>query len=190
MEREYYEMPESAVKILKQKKALIIIPPSNFSDEEFTYVYAYLKNAKINVRVASTKESAVGIMGTKVKPDLKLSDVKVDEFDAVLLIGECTGIVKHDMSNNNEILDLLKKADKKKKIVAGTGMAPRIMAAAGIVKNKMLTAWRDPEIVEFLKQSGASYIWEPVVSDENIITADSPSSVRMFVKMLIDAFTR
>jgi putative intracellular protease/amidase len=69
-------------------------------------------------------------------------------------------------------------------------MAPKIMAAADVIRGKVITAWRDPSLVNLLKEKGASYIWEPVVSDENIITTDSPSSVRTFAEMLIDALTR
>jgi protease I len=182
-------MPRSAVNILKQKSVLIIVPPSNFSDEEFTYLYSYLKNAKVKVKVASISKKASGLMGTEVKPDVKLSDVKVKDYDAIVVIGEC-GISKHNLSGNQELLKLVKKANTKKKIVAATCMAPKIMAAADVIRGKVITAWRDPSLVNLLKEKGASYIWEPVVSDENIITTDSPSSVRTFAEMLIDALTR
>jgi protease I len=190
MGRDYYEMPKSALNILKEKKILIIIPPSEFSDEEFTYVYAYLRNAKLDVRVASTESSAMGIMGTKVKPNIKFSDAKTIDFDAILILGECTGLVKHNLSENNEILNLIKNSNKKKNIIAATGMATKIIAEADVIKGKLVTAWRDPKLVDLIKKHGGSYVWEPVVSDENLITADGPSSVKVFTEMLIDALTR
>ncbi len=186
---EYYKMPSSAVSILKEKKVLVILPP-NFNDEEFNYLSNYFKIAKLDVKIASIGSSAVGAKGTSIKPNIRLSDASADDFDAVIILSDASGTSSQELSENKDILELVKKADKKKKIIAATGMASRIIAAAGILKGKMLTFWRDPDLLKFIKDKGGSYVWEPVVWDGNLITADSPSSVRMFVDTLIDALTR
>ena len=39
------------------------------------------------VLVSTTKEEARGMLGTKVKPNLLLSELKVDEYAAVVFVG-------------------------------------------------------------------------------------------------------
>jgi protease I len=187
---DYYRMPHLAARVLKEKKVLLILPSVNFSEQEFDYIYDYLKRAQLSVKIASVSGTARGDAGMEVKATIRLSDVEPDDFDAILLLGDVSGSQIHELSENPTILQIVKRADAKKKILAATGRAPQAIAQACLLKGRMMTAWRDPGIASLIKQKGGSYVWEPVILDGNLITADGPSSVAVFTDMLIDALTR
>ena len=188
--KDYYLMPSSAASILREKKVLLILPPSDFNDKEFDYLYHYLKKARLSITITSLKATAVSSAGVSITTQIKPADVEVEDFDAIVILGDASGSCVEQFCEDQDIVRIIKKADAKKRIIAASGMAPRALASAGILKGKMLTSWRDPSLVSSIERAGGTYQWEPVVSDGTLITADSPSSVSTLADMLIDALTR
>ena len=70
------------------KRVLMVIAPENFRDEEYLHTREELERAKASITVASTKTTtARGMLGATVTPDLKLEQVDVDDYDAVIFVG-------------------------------------------------------------------------------------------------------
>lgn len=185
-----YRIPSSASRILSKKKILVVIAPKNFRDEEFSTPVEIFKKSGIKVDVASTTTSpAVGMLGMKVKPDLSLKDVEIGKYDALVLVGG-QGVVESGLPDNKILQDIIKKASFENKVVAAICLASRILAKAGVIKDKIMTAWRDMDSIEMIETAGGTYIREPVVVDGNLITADGPVSSRIFAESIIDVLTR
>ncbi|MBU0533011.1 DJ-1/PfpI family protein [Candidatus Micrarchaeota archaeon] len=163
---------------------LFIIAPEKFRDEELLHTQQVLENYGKNTVVASTKKgTCTGVLGAKIESTLNLSEVNVDEYDAIVFVGgQGTPIIR----NSDEATRITKEADQKGKIVAAICWAPTILAKAGILKERKATVWvgNDAEYGKttdkVLEDYGAKYVAKAVVVDGNIVTADGPGSARQF----------
>ncbi len=162
-------------------KALLIIAPQNFRDEEYFYTKEELEKAGVDVTTASrSTETTTGMMGGTAKPDISLSEVNVDEYDAVLFIGGSGSAVYF---NNATALDIARKADAAGKVVGAICIAPSILANAGLLRGKRATAYPSEEAN--LRAKGAEYTGEGVTVDGRIITGDGPTSAREFGRAVV-----
>jgi protease I len=159
------------------KKALLIIAPKNFRDEELFHTKEELEHAGAKTMVASAKAGkAVGMLGGLATAEFGLDQVKVDDYDAVVFIGGGGASVYF---NDKKALSIASEASKKGKKICAICIAPVILANAGVLKGKKATVW-DGEYVEKLESKGAQYTAESVEVDGNVITADGPTSAREF----------
>ena len=166
-----------------QKKALMLIAADKFQDDEFLKPLEVLEDNDIDVTVASTTLSeAVGMNGTKVRPDILLKDAKVSDYDAVIFVGG-SGAVQY--IDDPLAQKLARDAVSANKIVGAICLAPRILANAGVLKDKRATVY--PSEGEKLIACGVNYTKQPVEKDGNIITADGPGSARQFGEELLKA---
>jgi protease I len=168
---------------LAGKKAVFIIAPKNFRDEELQEPTALLREQGCTVTLAcSSLEPAKGMLGAKVKPDILLKDLKVAEYDAVVFIGGSGSSVYFDDPTAHAIA---KEAAAKEKILAAICIAPSTLARAGVLKGKRATAWASQE--GDLTKYGARWSEEPAERDGKLITANGPKSARRFGEFLAKA---
>jgi len=70
------------------KKALLIIPPDRFNEDELDLPKAELEQAGIQVTVASTKTGEItGDNAGKAQAEVIFSDVAASDYDVVAVIG-------------------------------------------------------------------------------------------------------
>ncbi len=168
---------------LSAKKALLIIPSANFQDDEFAQPLGLLKNQGVIVTVASTTlDEVTGMNGAKTKPDVLLKEVSVEGFDAIVFIG---GSGAMEYVDDPLAHTIAREAIAKNKIVGGICLAPRILASAGVLKDKKATVY--PTEGDKLKACGVNYTAKPVERDGNVITADGPGSAVAFGEALVAA---
>ncbi len=160
------------------KKALLVIAPDKFRDEEYFHTKEELEASGIEVATTSSATGEItGMLGGRVKPEKALKDIKVDEYDAIVFVG---GIGASAYFVNKTALEIARKAVKKGKVLAAICIAPTILANAGVLKGRKATLWGDPALVENLKEKGGVYTGEPVTRDEMIITGNGPGAAREF----------
>ncbi len=164
------------------KKAVFIIPQENFQDDEFNQPLAIFQKQGIEVTVASTTLNEVtGMNGAKTTPQMLLKDLNVDDYDVVVFIGGSGAAQYIDDPLAHKIAQ---EAIAKNKILGGICLAPRILASAGVLKDKNATVY--PTEGEKLKECGVNYTAKPVEKDGNIITADGPGSATEFGTTLVE----
>lgn len=170
-------------KALVRKKVVMIIAPENFRDEELLEPKAILteKGAEVKVACASL-EIAGGMLGAEVKPDMLISDIKPDQWDAIILIGGTGAKVYWDDST---VHSLLNEAVKRNKIVGAICIAPVTLANAGILSGKKATVFGSEE--GKLKDKGAECTGKDVQRDGNIITASGPPAAKEFGNAIAQA---
>lgn len=162
------------------RKVLLVIAPSDFRDEELFRSREAIESAGFKTSLASTSVSeAVGMLGGRAKPDLLVSQVNLSQYDAVVFIGG-QGVETNNLSGNPAVVKLAKDASSSGKVVAAICIAPRILAAADVVRGKNVTSFPDNETISSLKRAGAVYTGKAVEMDGKLITADGPSSARAF----------
>lgn len=156
---------------LSEKKAVMVIAPENFRDEEYFHTKESLDRAGIEVSTASTQSTAISAIDKEeVETDLLISEIG-EEFDAIVLVG---GAGAKTLFENKELHKVINDYFDDEKIVAAICIAPLILAHAGILKDKDVTVWegsRD-DLIDF----GANYTAKKVEIDENIITANGPQA--------------
>lgn len=161
-------------------KVVFIVAQDNFRDEELLESKEVLEDRNIEVKIAAkTKNKAVGKLGTEIEPDLAIPEVEVADFDAIVFIGG-PGAVEY--FNDTTVLKLARDFRVKDKVVASISIASSILANAGVLISKTVTAFPTEE--ENLKNRGAEYTGMQVEVDGNIVTAKDPSAAREFGEKL------
>lgn len=169
-------------------KALIILFPENFRDEEFSVPKKNLEDAGVSVTVAGLQPGeARGMLGMKTTPDILLDDVDIDDYDALIIPGG-QGSVKY-LWNNEKVLHLVKEAYVKEKVVASICLSGAVLANAGILEGRKATVFPTSESVRVLREGGAEYIDQGVVVDGKIITAKGPADAKRFTKEILGLLT-
>ena len=174
---------DSQAQSLKGKGIVMIIASSKFRDEEFKIPYDLFRaeGAKVVIASSSLRES-VGMLGLKVRPEKLLSQIDIDSFDALILVG---GIGATEYWNNKTVHRLLKEAFNKGKVIGAICISPVTLANAGILKGKRATVW--PTEASRLRAKGAIYTGKGVERDGDIITANGPQSASAFADEVIKA---
>ncbi|MBN1444886.1 MAG: DJ-1/PfpI family protein [Candidatus Omnitrophica bacterium] len=162
---------------------LMVIAQNGFRDEEYFKPKDLLEFAGCIVKTASVQTGAArGKMGGTAKVDVSLSEVKVEDYAAVVFVG---GPGAADYIDDETALNLAREADKKGRIVGAICIAPAILARAGILKGKKATVF--PSDRGILIEGKANYVDMPVVVDGRIITASGPDAAHEFGKTLVKA---
>ncbi len=165
----------------------MVIAQKGFRDEELLVTKEVLENHGHKIKIASNSRSmATGKLGAEVQPDMAIHEANPDFFDAIVIVG---GPGARALADNQELLELVRGADTKKKIIAAICIGPTTLANAGIITGKNVTIFPDREGIQMLKDSGARYIREPVVQDGRIITADGPESAGIFGERISQALS-
>ena len=167
-------------KPLDGKKAVFIIAPKDFRDEELAAPSAVLKGKGCEVAVAcSSVGPATGMRGAKVTPDMALKDVKVADYHAVVFVGGMGARVYFDDPTAHA---LTKAAVAQGKVLGAISMAPSILARAGLLRGKRATALRSQRVE--LRRRGARWSHRAVERHGLIVTANGPGAARRFGEAL------
>jgi protease I len=164
------------------KKIVMLLAPKNFRDEEFFIPEKFFKEHGIQVTVASTNVGTVtGKLGGKALADSKLSDIKMTDYDCLLIVG---GGGSQVYWNDATVKDLILEAVKFNKIISAICIAPVCLANAGILVGKNATVFIDGK--DTLIRQGALYKEDDVVVDGNIITANGPHAAVKFARTILE----
>lgn len=113
--------------------------------------------------------------------DRSVSEVSVDEFDALVLPG---GTVNPDkLRLDSSAVSFVRDFVNSGKPVAAICHGPWILVEAGVVAGRTVTSY--PSIRTDLRNAGAKVIDEEVVVDRNLITSRSPSDLRAFCAAIV-----
>lgn len=163
------------------KKLLFVIAPKDFRDEEFTEPTDILRQAGVEITVASLKKGICrGVAGTEVESSLTVKEARPDSFDGVVFVG---GLGMADLVDDPSLKKLTQGFFQKKKLVAAICVAPVILAKAGILKGVSATSWQGS--TQELQNSGADFSPKSVVVAGRIITANGPQVAGDFGRAIV-----
>ena len=154
------------------RKALIITSKL-VQDHEFIYPFYRLKEEGYDVQTFNCEnKQTLGFFGTKIPPKeddkiVQINEIDVKNYDVLILPG---GVKSMEILRlNKEVIEIIKKFDQSKKVIAATCSAVMMLISAKLTKGRNLSgyyAWKDDVI-----NSGANFIDKPCVIDENIVTS-------------------
>ncbi len=158
------------------KKLLFIIASEGFQPMEYFEPKKILENAGVEVITGSDKKGKVIASRTQeiAQSDISLEEIKPSDYDGIFLVGG-HGAVEY--LDNEKTYKIFREIAKSNKLWGAICISPRILAAAGVLAGKKATGWDgDGELGKIFKKAGAEYVDEPVVVDNNLITATGPSA--------------
>jgi len=168
-------VPEIAP-VLEGKKVLMIIAHRDFRDEEYERPRQILEARGAMVTVASSSlEVAKGMLGAKVKPDILLENVEVEDYDAIIFIG---GVGATEYWDDPTAHAIARKAVERSKVLAAICIAPVTLAKAGVLEGRRATAFSSA--VKELEAGGAACTGAEVERDGLLITATGPDAAAKF----------
>jgi protease I len=166
---------------VKMKNVLMIIAEDKFRDEEYFQPKKAMEIKGIKVRTGSASlNTATGVLGGRVTPDLLIADADMKDYDALVLVG---GGGAEQYYDDPAARKLVQQAASRQKVIAAICVAPVILARAGVLKGKKATVWYSDGLE--ITRAGGKYTAASVEKDGNIITADGPNSVQGFTDELL-----
>ena len=171
---------------VNMKKILLIIANNGFRDEELLKPKKIFEENGFKPVIASTSlNTAQGMLGAKVKPDILISEVNVDDYEAVVFVG---GVGASGYWNDPLAHKIANEFYNKGKIVSAICIAPVTLANAGLLKNKKATVWESE--AGQIKNKGAQYTGKPVEKDGKIITASGPFAAEEFGRVILEELSK
>jgi len=168
---------------LAGRKAVFVIAAEGFGYRELAGPSELLRERGCAVTIAcSTLDPARSTDGTYVRPDVLLKNVKADAFDAIVFVG---GVGAKEYFEDETAFALARDAESRQKILAAIGIAPAILARAGVLVGKHASSWRSQRLT--MIHRGARWLDAPLFQDGNILTANRPGVAERFGEALARA---
>jgi protease I len=167
-------------------KKVAILVDDYFEEAEFTGPLNDLKKAGATVDIVAPEAGDIHGMNHVEMADTftankSLDDVRIDEYDALVLPG---GAINADALRMNDKAKMwVKKFLSMGKPVAAICHAPWVLASAGLAGGKKLTSFET--IQDDMRNAGATWVDQEVVIDGNLITSRKPDDVPAFDRALI-----
>jgi len=151
-----------------------------FEEEGWQVVIAAPSRRRLNLVMHDFKpgwDTYIERRGYGVQSDVAFSDVKVDDYAAVLVLG---GWATEYLRNNAAVLELMREFDRKGKWIFAICHGVQILAAAGLTRGKRVTCYEHVRLEA--EQAGATFVGEQAVRDGRIITAQTWQSHPAFYR--------
>ena len=168
----------------KAKQALFVIFPF-FGEQAYSETRGILENKGVKVFVASSSVDPMPGYDKKltVKPDMLLSQVRTEEYDAIVFLGGA-----RYPGDNADAIRIAKEGAAGGKVLASYGIAISTLMKADLLNGKRV-AYGTGDFSSFLQKAGATTINEALVQDGRIITAKTYSARQPFAEAIAAALT-
>jgi protease I len=158
---------------LAGEKVLMVIPPTQFRDEEFFDPKKILESGGAMVTVASTSvRPCYGTRGGMVQSQVAIADVKAEEFDALVLCGGPS--VPELFWNDKKLQELATAFSSAGKVLAAISLSTVVLAKAKLLAGKQATVYFLPQAILELKNGGATYSSDTLIVQDKLILAEGP----------------
>ncbi|GAA0376114.1 DJ-1/PfpI family protein [Paenibacillus motobuensis] len=168
------------------KKALFIIPPERFNEDELFKPKEALENAGVKVTLASTITGEItGDYQGKATAEVIFSDAAASDYDLLAVIGGSgTGDF---LWENQELRSYLQQAHENNILVSGICAGSVTVAKAGLLNGRQGACYPVDVQKDQLKLNKVEYVEQHVVAYNDIITSDGPDGAQQFGESLVQA---
>lgn len=166
-----------------------ILVDNGFEESELEKPREALENAGAKTEVVSPSKKTVkgwahDKWGDEVDVDKTLSEANPGDYDALLLPG---GVMNPDkLRMNSEAVDFVKHFHESGKPIAAICHGPWTLIEAGAVKGRTMTSW--PSLQTDLRNAGATWVDQEVVTDNGLVTSRKPDDIPAFSEKMIEEF--
>ncbi|HWC97360.1 MAG TPA: DJ-1/PfpI family protein [Candidatus Sulfopaludibacter sp.] len=157
-----------------------------FEEEGWNSVVAAPSQRRLNMVMHDFKpgwDTYIERRGYGLQAAVSFDDVKVEDYDAVLVLG---GRAPEYLRNNAKVIAIVREFDRQEKWVFAICHGVQILAAAGLVRGKRVTCYEHVRVEA--EQAGGIFVNEQTVCDGRTITGQTwqshPSFYREVVRRL------
>ncbi|HWQ35158.1 MAG TPA: type 1 glutamine amidotransferase domain-containing protein [Blastocatellia bacterium] len=177
---------------MKQKlegKKVAILVADGFEQVELTEPKQALEQAGAQTQIVSPSKGEVKgwnhtEWGDRFPVEVALDQARADDYDALLLPG---GVMNPDhLRRNQQALRFVKAFFDSGKPVAAICHGPWTLIDAGVVKGRRMTSYES--IQTDLKNAGAQWVDQEVVTDQGLVTSRKPDDIPAFNQKMIEEF--
>lgn len=168
-------------------KKVAILATNGFEESELTSPKKHLEEQGWTAHIVSPEGGKIKSWdekdwGSEFNVDKTLDEVSSSDYDALVLPG---GVINPDKLRTNEkALSFIKDFFNDKKPVAAICHGPQLLISAEVVKGRKLTSYKSVSID--LKNAGAIWSDEEVVTDQGLVTSRSPEDLPAFNKKMVE----
>lgn len=165
---------------------VLIVATDGFEESELFGPLQILRDRGAEVKLASPDLKPIQATvhddpGKTIRPDLTIEDVRVEDYDALILPG---GVRNPDqLRTNKAAIELIRAFAKDGKPIAAICHGPWLLVEADLLRGRTATSW--PSIRTDMKNAGATVVDQPAVTDGNIVTSRNPDDVPAFTEAVI-----
>jgi protease I len=170
-------------------KKIAILVADGFEQVELTEPKKALEEAGAQTQIVSPAEGVVSgwnhsDWGDNFPVDVPLESAKPDDYDALLLPG---GVMNPDkLRRNPEALKFVRAFFDARKPVAAICHGPWTLIDADVVRGRKMTSYES--IQTDLKNAGAEWVDQEVVTDNGLVTSRKPDDIPAFNRKMIEEF--
>ncbi|HTO05312.1 MAG TPA: type 1 glutamine amidotransferase domain-containing protein [Opitutus sp.] len=170
-------------------KRVAILVTDGFEQSELEEPRAALEKAGAKAEVVSPKSDSVRAwdedgFGKSISVDVQLDDAAAESYDALLLPG---GVMNPDQLRMiPEAVQFVSHFFATGKPVAAICHGPQLLIEADVVRGRRLTSY--PSLKTDLRNAGADWVDEAVVTDQGLVTSRRPADRPEFNAEMIEEF--
>jgi protease I len=152
-----------------------------YEDLELWYPYYRLQEEGADCVIAGeTMERFDGKNGYPCHPDALIGDMNSADFTALVIPG---GFMPDKLRRNEKVLQLTREFDQAGKMIGMICHAGWVPVSAGILRGRTVTS--TPGIKDDLINAGATWLDQPLVVDQHLISARRPPDLPDFGGALV-----
>jgi len=172
-------------------KKIAILATDGFEQAELMEPRKALDNAGATTVVIAPRNGEIKgwklkDWGDKVKVDVTLDEANPHDYDALVLPG---GVINPDhLRMDPKAVNFVRQFVSTGKTVAAICHGPWTLLEAGALNGKTVTSW--PSLKTDLKNAGANWIDQEVVTDDQFIFSRKPDDIPAFSNAIIEAVSQ
>ncbi|MGM0599190.1 MAG: DJ-1 family glyoxalase III [Candidatus Rifleibacteriota bacterium] len=163
-------------------KKVIVFMAEGFEEMELTISVDILRRAGLDVKACTIKDELTSVKGSRgilMQPDVRIDEIDINSFDAIVLPGGLEGT--KNLGESEKVLQIVKEAAQQNKLVAAICAAPVVLVKAGLASGRTLTS--HPAAQEHMV--GVNYSEDRVCKDGNIVTSRAAGTAFEFAFALL-----
>ncbi|CAN5815636.1 MAG: type 1 glutamine amidotransferase [Actinomycetota bacterium] len=174
---------------LSGKTVAFLVAPEGVEQIELTEPWEAVKQAGGTPQLISTDAGEIQAFnhldkGDTFPVDRTVREASPDDFDGLVLPG---GVANPDfLRGDPDAVAFTKSFFEQNKPVAAICHAPWTLVEADVLRGRTVTSW--PSLQTDIRNAGATWVDEEVVSDQNLVTSRKPDDLKAFNAALIDTF--
>lgn len=168
-------------------KTVAILSENGFEEVELTSPKKALEDAGATVHIVSPQKDKIKAWdhdhwSIELSVDKNVSDVKAEDYDALMLPG---GVLNPDkLRMNKEAVEFAKDFLETGKPVAAICHGPQLLIETGLLEGRDMTSY--PSLQTDITNAGANWHDREVIVDNGLVTSRSPKDLEAFNEKMVE----